>query len=113
MIKRCVDDDDETDPRLIYETSWRIVAPEKVEAWNLAMIPFTHDIQFCFKFKKNQTFLKLTTAECVKDVEFLDKDLIQVKCMTSGILIKSEDEYHYILILPSKCSNNSNSFSRR
>ena len=56
----------------------------------------------CFKFRKNQTFLKLTTTERVKDVEFLDEDLIQVKCITSGILIKPKDEYHFTLILPSK-----------
>ena len=43
------------------------------------MIPFTHDIQFCFKFRKNKIFLKLTTTERVKEVEFLDEDLIQVK----------------------------------
>ena len=66
------------------------------------MIPFTHDIQFCFTFKKSQTFLKLTTMECMKEVEFLDDDLIQVKCMTSGILIRPEDVYHFTLILPSK-----------
>ena len=66
------------------------------------MIPFTHDIQFCFKFRKNEIFLKLTTAERIKEVEFLDKDLIQVKCMTSGILIRPQDVYHFTLILPSK-----------
>ena len=66
------------------------------------MIPFTHDIQFCFKFRKNEIFLKLTTVEHVKEVEFLDKDLIQVKCMTSGILIRPDDVYHFTLILPSK-----------
>ena len=66
------------------------------------MIPFTHNIQFSFKFIKNQTFLKLTIVERIKDVEFLDKDLIQVKCMTSGILIKPEDEYDFTLILSSK-----------
>ena len=42
------------------------------------------------------------TAERVKEVEFLDEDLIQVKCMTSGILIRPEDVYHLTLILPSK-----------
>ena len=26
------------------------------------MIPFTHDIQFCFRFRKNKIFLKLTTT---------------------------------------------------
>ena len=66
------------------------------------MIPFMHDIQFCFKFRKDQTFLRLTTAERVKEVEFLDDDLIQVKCMTSGILIRLEDVYHFTLILPLK-----------
>ena len=66
------------------------------------MIPFTHDIQFCFKFKKNELFLKLTTAEYVKEVEFLDEDLIQVKCMTSGVLIRPQDVYHFTVILPSK-----------
>ena len=66
------------------------------------MIPFTHNIQFCFKFKKNQIFLKLTTAERVKEVEFLDEDLIQVECMTLGILIRLEDVYYFTLILPSK-----------
>ena len=66
------------------------------------MIPFTHNIQFCFKFRKNEIFLKLMTAEGVKEVEFLDNDLIQVKCMTSGILIRPEDVYHFTLILPLK-----------
>ena len=66
------------------------------------MIPFTHDIQFCFKFKNNQLFLKLTTVERIKEVEFLDNDFIQVKCMTSSILIRPEDVYHFIVILPSK-----------
>ena len=42
------------------------------------------------------------TAEHVKEVEFLDEDLIQVKCMTSGVLIKPQDVYHFTLILPSK-----------
>ena len=32
MIKRRVDDKEGTDPRLIYGTSWRFVAPEEVEA---------------------------------------------------------------------------------
>ena len=102
MIDTRVDDEDKTDPRLLYSTSWRFQAPEEVELWSLAMIPFTHDIQFCFKFKKNQIFLKLTTAERVKEVEFLDDDFIQVKCMTSGILIRREDVYHFTLILPLK-----------
>ena len=102
MIDKHVDDEEETNPRLLYGTSWRFQAPEEVEAWSLAMIPFTHDIQFCFKFKKNQIFLKLTTAERVKEVEFLNEDLIQVKCMTSGILIRPKDVYHFTLILPSR-----------
>ena len=103
MIDRRVDDEDETDPRLLYGTSWRFQASEEVEAWSLAMIPFSrHDIQFCFKFRKNEIFLKLTTAERVKEVEFLNEDLIQVKCMTSGVLIRPEDMYHFTLILPSK-----------
>ena len=38
----------------------------------------------------------------MKEVEFLNEDLIQVKCMTSRILIKPKDVYHFILILPSK-----------
>ena len=38
----------------------------------------------------------------MKEVEVLDDDLIQVKCMTSGILIRPEDVYHFTLILPSK-----------
>ena len=102
MIDRRVDDEDETDPRLLYGTSWRFQALEEVEAWSMSMIPFTHDIQFCFKFKKNELFLKLTTAERVKEVEFLDEDLIQVKCMTSGILIRPQDVYHFTFVLPSK-----------
>ena len=60
------------------------------------------DIQFCFKFRKNEIFLKLTTTERVKEVEFLDDDLIQVKCMTSGVLIRPQDMYHFTVILPSK-----------
>nr|PNR26976.1 hypothetical protein PHYPA_030457 [Physcomitrium patens] len=52
-LDRRADDDDETDPRLIYGTSWKFFDPEELEAWSLAMIPFTHDIQFLFKFKKS------------------------------------------------------------
>ena len=102
MIDKRVDDEEETNPRLLYGTSWRFQAPEEVESWSLAMILFTHDIQFCFKFRRNDVYLKLTTAERVKEVEFLDDNLIQVKCMTSGVLIKPEDMYHFTLILPSK-----------
>ena len=102
MIDKRVDDKDKTDPKLLYGTSWRFAAPEEVEAWSLSMIPFMHDIQFCFKFRKNEIFLKLTTAERVKEVEFLDEDVIQVNCMTSGVLIRSEDVYHFTLILSSK-----------
>ena len=102
MIDTRVDDEDETDPRLLYGTSWRFQAPEEVESWSLAMIPFMHDIQFCFKFKKIEIILKLTTAERVKEVEFLDEDLIQVKCMTSRVLIRPQDVYHFTVILPSK-----------
>ena len=51
MIDRRMDDEDETDPRLLYGTSWRFQALEEVESWSLAMIPFTHDIQYYFKFK--------------------------------------------------------------
>ena len=46
MINRRVDDEDETDPRLLYSTSWRFQALEEVEASSLSMIPFMHDIQF-------------------------------------------------------------------
>ena len=102
MIDRRVDDEDETDPRLLYGTSWRFQAPEEVEAWSLSMIPFMHDIQFCFKFRKNAIFLRLTTAERVKKVEFLDDDFIQVKNMTSRVLIRPQDVYHFTVILPSK-----------
>ena len=38
----------------------------------------------------------------MKEVEYLDDDFIQVKCMTSGILVRPEDVYHFTLILPSK-----------
>nr|PNR25993.1 hypothetical protein PHYPA_031240 [Physcomitrium patens] len=96
------DDDDETDPRLIYGTSWKFFDPEELEAWSLAMIPFTHDIQFLFKFKKSQAFLKLTTAERVKDVKYLDGDMILVKCVTTGVLIDPTDEYHFTVLIPSK-----------
>ena len=102
MIDTRIDDEDETNPRLLYVTSWRFQAPEEVESSSLAMITFTHDIQFCFKIRKNKIFLKLMTAERVKEVEFLDEDLIQVKCMTSGVLIRPENVYHFTLILPSK-----------
>ena len=102
MSDRRVDDEDETDPRLLYGTSWRFVASEEVEAWTLSIIPFTHDNELCFKIRKNEIFLKLTTEERVKEVEFLDEGLIQVKCMTSRILIRPEDVYHFTLILPSK-----------
>ena len=54
------------------------------------------------KFRKNKIFLKLTMAERVKEVEFFDEDLIQVKCMTSGVLIRPKDVYHFTLILPLK-----------
>ena len=38
----------------------------------------------------------------MKEVEFLDDDFIQMKCMTLGILIRPQDVYHFTLILPSK-----------
>nr|PNR49410.1 hypothetical protein PHYPA_011306 [Physcomitrium patens] len=101
-LDRRADDDDETDPRLIYGTSWKFFDPEELEAWSLAMIPFTHDIQFLFKFKKSQAFLKLTTVERVKDVEYLDGDMILVKCVTTGVLIDPTDEYHFTVLIPSK-----------
>nr|PNR27966.1 hypothetical protein PHYPA_028558 [Physcomitrium patens] len=66
------------------------------------MIPFTHDIQFLFKFKKSLAFLKLTTAERVKDVEYLDGDMILVKCVTTEVLIDPTDEYHFTVLIPSK-----------
>ena len=40
MIDKHVDDEDKTDPRLLYGTSWRFQAPEEMESWSLAMIPF-------------------------------------------------------------------------
>nr|PNR31764.1 hypothetical protein PHYPA_025887 [Physcomitrium patens] len=101
-LDRRADDDDETDPRLIYGTSWKFFDPEELEAWSLAMIPFTHDIQFLFKFKKSQAFLKFTTAERVKDVEYLDGDMILVKCVTTGVLIDPTDEYYFTVLIPSK-----------
>nr|PNR52876.1 hypothetical protein PHYPA_009251 [Physcomitrium patens] len=101
-LDRRADDDDETDPRLIYGTSWKFFDPEELEAWSLVMIPFTHDIQFLFKFKKSQAFLKLTTAERVKDVEYLDGDMILVKCVTTGVLIDPTDEYHFTVLILSK-----------
>ena len=51
IIERRVDDEEEIDLRLVYGTSWRFIALEEVEAWSLAKIQFTHDIQFCFKFR--------------------------------------------------------------
>ena len=63
MIERRADDLDETDPKLIYGYSWSFNNPDEVKAWSLAMIPFTHDIQFSFKFKKSAAFFKLTTSE--------------------------------------------------
>nr|PNR28878.1 hypothetical protein PHYPA_027570 [Physcomitrium patens] len=101
-LDRRADDDDETHPRLIYGTSWKFFDPEELEAWSLAMIPFTHDIQFLIKFKKSQAFLKLTTAERVKDVEYLDGDMILVKCVTTEVLIDPTDEYHFTVLIPSK-----------
>ncbi|XP_024357441.1 uncharacterized protein [Physcomitrium patens] len=101
-LDRRADDDDETDPRLIYGTSWKFFDPEELEAWSLAMIPFTQDIQFLFKFKKSQAFLKLKTVERVKDVEYLDGDMILVKCVTTGVLIDPTDEYHFTILIPSK-----------
>nr|PNR63283.1 hypothetical protein PHYPA_001708 [Physcomitrium patens] len=99
---RRADDDDETDPWLIYGTSWKFFDLEELEAWSQAMIPFTHDIQFLFKFKKSQAFLKFTTAERVKDVEYLDGDMILVKCVTTGVLIDPTNEYHFTVLIPSK-----------
>nr|PNR52963.1 hypothetical protein PHYPA_009338 [Physcomitrium patens] len=101
-LDRRADDDDETDPWLIYGTSWKFFDPEELEAWSLAMIPFTHNIQFLFKFKKSQAFLKLTTAKRVKDVEYLDGDMILVKCVTIEVLIDPTDEYHFTVLIPSK-----------
>ena len=100
MIERRADDLEETDPKLIYGDSWSFCDPDEVEAWSLAMIPVTHDIQFAFKFKKSTAFLKLTTMEGVKEAETLDDVFIQLNCVTSGDLINPGDEYHFTLIIP-------------
>ena len=63
MIEKRADDLEEIDPKLIYGDFWSFCDLDEVEAWSLAMIPLTHDIQFAFKFKKSATFLKLTTME--------------------------------------------------
>lgn len=66
------------------------------------MISFTHTIQFSFKFKKSQIFLKLTIAEWVKDVEYLDGNMIEIKCVTNGVLIDPKDECQFTILIPSK-----------
>ena len=100
MIERRVDDLEETDPKLIYGDSWSFYDLDEVEAWSLAMIPVTHDIEFAFKFKKSTAFLKLTTMERVKEAETLDESVfIQLKCVTLGVLINPRDEYHFTLII--------------
>ena len=99
MIERRADDLEETDLKLINGDSWSFYDPEEVEAWSLAMIPVTHDIQFAFKFRKSAAFLKLTTMERVKEAETLDDVFIHLKCVTSGVLINPKDEYHFTLII--------------
>ena len=68
----------------------------------MEMIPFTHDMCFAFKFRRSQVFISFTKAERVKDVDHLADDIIQVKCMTGGVLINPANEYHFTIMLPSK-----------
>ena len=68
----------------------------------MEMIPFTHDMCFAFKFKRIQVFISFTKAEPVKELDHLADDIIQVKCMTGGVLINQADEYHFTIMLPSK-----------
>ena len=100
MIERRADDLEESDPKLIYGDSWSFYNPGEVEARSLAVIPITHDIQFAFKSRKSATFRKLTAMERVKEAETLDDVFIQVKCVTSGVLINLGDKYHFTLIIP-------------
>ena len=68
----------------------------------MEMIPFTHDMCFAFKFKRNQVFISFTKVERVKELDHLADDIIQVKCMTGGMLINPADEYHFTIMLPLK-----------
>ena len=68
----------------------------------MEMIPFTQDMCFAFKFKRSQVFISFTKAERVKEVDHLADDIIQVKCMTGGVLINPADEYHFTIMLLSK-----------
>ena len=96
------DDDSESDPLLKFGATWSFKDPDSLEAWSMEMIPFTHDMCFAFKFKRSQVFISFTKAERVKELDHLAEDIIQVKCMTGGVLINRADEYHFTIMLPSK-----------
>ena len=95
-------DDSESDPLLKFGATWSFKDPDSLEAWSMEMIPFTHDMCFTFKFRRSQVFISFTKAERVKEVDHLADDIIQVKCMTGGVLINPADEYHFTIMLPSK-----------
>ena len=96
------DDDNESNPVLKFGATWSFKDPDSLEAWSMEMIPFTHHMCFTFKFRRSQVFISFTKAERVKEVDHLVDDIIQVKCMTGGVLINRADEYHFTIMLPSK-----------
>ena len=96
------DDDSESDPLLKFGATWSFKDPDSLEAWSMEMIPFTHDMCFAFKFKRSQVFISFTKAERIKELDHLAEDIIQVKCMTGGVLINRADEYHFTIMLLSK-----------
>ena len=96
------DDDSESDPLFKFGATWSFKDPNSLEAWSMEMIPFTHNIYFAFKFKRSQVFISFTKAERVRELDHLAEDIIQVKCMTGGVLINRADEYHFMIMLLSK-----------
>ena len=101
-VDRHTDDASENDPKMKFGTSWTFKDMDSLEAWSLTMIPFSNNLSIAFKYRKTPLFLTFSTQEKVKDLEFLSEDIVQIKCMTSGPLVNTADEYHFTILMPSR-----------
>jgi hypothetical protein len=95
------DDDDNADEHLIEGEYWEFLEPDRVEAWSLFMIPFTHEMTLSFKFKGANVYLQISFQTKIKDVESDSKPVIKIKCMTTIPDIDKKDQYHFAVCIDS------------
>ena len=89
------EDSNEKDKNLIEGEYWEFKELEKVEAWELMMIPNSNNFAFTYEFKNVQCFLSF--LEKVKDVKSDAHPTLRVKCATT--IPESEDQYHFAIYL--------------